>query len=234
MNRRTQVFCEKMYGWLLKAYPRAHRDEYGEAMAQAFRDLCRDSYARNGNWGLFNAILFTLLDAVPSIAAEYTAREIHAMFKRILYTNISSNRSDRSLGPVFAIMGAAILALAVYKLRDMHVDRSHFWLGTLAALSLSLQCALLGLLVHVMKVMNLPTLKIRRVPGQMLKYLPGLLFSAGCLGLVGTTLLLAELHLNEAQLLIGVLISLNLAMLCVAMGLLFNLAAPASETAHCS
>jgi hypothetical protein len=34
---------EKIYRRLLRAYPKAHRAEYGPAMAQLFRDQCRDA-----------------------------------------------------------------------------------------------------------------------------------------------------------------------------------------------
>lgn len=44
--------AEKLYGVLLHAYPQAHRREYGPLMSQAFRDLGREWYGRQGTWGL--------------------------------------------------------------------------------------------------------------------------------------------------------------------------------------
>lgn len=229
MQSKTVAFCERMYGWLLKAYPPSHRVEYGEAMAQAFRDLCRDACARHGTWGLLKVVLFTLADAVPSLVAEYTAQEARAMLKRILNSQISFGRLERSIGPIFAMLGAGVLALALHRFYEMHLDGAPFWLGALAATTLALLFAVVGLLVHVLKRWNIPVVQYRRAPGQMLRYFinaPGLCYTAGTWVLVGSVYKLGELRLTEAELLIGLLIALALSMLFIALGLLLNIAKP--------
>jgi len=35
---------QTIYGLLLRAYPPRHRAQYGAAMAQLFRDQCRDAW----------------------------------------------------------------------------------------------------------------------------------------------------------------------------------------------
>jgi capsular polysaccharide biosynthesis protein len=43
---------QKIYGRLLLAYPGSHRAKYGAAMAQLFRDQCRDAWNESPTWGL--------------------------------------------------------------------------------------------------------------------------------------------------------------------------------------
>jgi hypothetical protein len=52
----------KVYIVLLRLYPREHRREYGEWMAQLFRDQCTDAYAQRRALGLLALWLRTLWD----------------------------------------------------------------------------------------------------------------------------------------------------------------------------
>lgn len=60
-------WSERLFRLALRLYPAAHRAAFGEAMAQHFRDLCRDAYAREGWRGLarlwFNFATDTLKNA---------------------------------------------------------------------------------------------------------------------------------------------------------------------------
>ena len=49
---RSQEWSQRLYQRLLAAYPRRHREAYGGAMAQLFRDQCRDAWADGRNLGL--------------------------------------------------------------------------------------------------------------------------------------------------------------------------------------
>jgi capsular polysaccharide biosynthesis protein len=49
---RSLEFSQKLYQRLLRAYPRSHREAYGPAMAQLFRDQLRDAWAAERVWGL--------------------------------------------------------------------------------------------------------------------------------------------------------------------------------------
>lgn len=62
---------ERLYRLLLFAYPPAHRREYGPLMAQAFRDLCRNSYQRGGVVGLGELWFRIVTDTVTSSIAEH-------------------------------------------------------------------------------------------------------------------------------------------------------------------
>jgi hypothetical protein len=53
---------QKIFERLLLAYPKAHRAEYGPAMAQLFRDQCRDAWNESQRWGVMKLWLRVLPD----------------------------------------------------------------------------------------------------------------------------------------------------------------------------
>jgi capsular polysaccharide biosynthesis protein len=64
---------QKIYGRLMLAYPRSHRAEYGAAMAQLFRDQCRDAWSESRTWGLLKLWLRVLPDLVSTSIMERLA-----------------------------------------------------------------------------------------------------------------------------------------------------------------
>jgi capsular polysaccharide biosynthesis protein len=70
---RSFAWSEKVYGWLLRAYPPAHRQEYGACMAQLFRDQCRNAWDESGGWGLVGLWLRVLPDLVKTSIIERLA-----------------------------------------------------------------------------------------------------------------------------------------------------------------
>jgi len=70
---RAIALSEYVFQRLLRAYPRAHRDAYGEAMAQLFRDQCRDAWAESARWGLAKLWLRVLPDVVNTSVWEHLA-----------------------------------------------------------------------------------------------------------------------------------------------------------------
>jgi len=60
-----------LYAMLLRLYPRPFHDRYGEGMAQAFHDLCRER--RNANRGLFGFALWVFFETSGGIIMENTA-----------------------------------------------------------------------------------------------------------------------------------------------------------------
>ena len=75
----------RLFQRLLAAYPKAHRREYGPAMAQLFRDQCRDSWRAGRAWGLTWLWLRVLPDLVKTSLLEHisTLKERRAMLDRI-------------------------------------------------------------------------------------------------------------------------------------------------------
>ena len=70
MNRSVAI-SNRMYRLLLKTYPTGFRNEYGEDMAQVFRDSCRDEFTRNGRSALLGLWLFTVLDWAKTAADQH-------------------------------------------------------------------------------------------------------------------------------------------------------------------
>jgi capsular polysaccharide biosynthesis protein len=66
-------FSRRIYAFLLLAYPRSHRAEYGDPMAQIFRDQCRDAWKESGKWGLLKLWLCILPDLVGTSILERLA-----------------------------------------------------------------------------------------------------------------------------------------------------------------
>jgi hypothetical protein len=67
----TAYVSERLYRFLLFAYPPAYRREYGALMAQAYRDLCRDTVRQKGTAGLA-ALWFRILgDLARSAIAQH-------------------------------------------------------------------------------------------------------------------------------------------------------------------
>lgn len=69
-THRSLALSQQLYRRLLAAYPRAHREEYGDAMAQLFRDQCRDAWAAGRGWGLAALWLRILPDLVKTSCLE--------------------------------------------------------------------------------------------------------------------------------------------------------------------
>lgn len=72
-NNRALAVSQKIYGRLLLAYPKAHREEYGPAMAQLFRDECRDAWNESQSWGVARLWLRVLPDLVKTSIIERLA-----------------------------------------------------------------------------------------------------------------------------------------------------------------
>jgi hypothetical protein len=65
--------AEKIYRVLLLAYPVKHRAAYGEAMAQLFRDQCRDAWDASKSFGMLKLWLRVLPDLVSTSIMERLA-----------------------------------------------------------------------------------------------------------------------------------------------------------------
>jgi hypothetical protein len=76
-------FSNHAYRQLLRVYPKRHRAEYGECMAQLFRDQCRDAWAQSHWQGLFLLWLRTWPDFLKTVFIEHLSqlKENNIMFK---------------------------------------------------------------------------------------------------------------------------------------------------------
>jgi capsular polysaccharide biosynthesis protein len=72
-DNRMLAVSRKIYERLLLAYPKAHREKYGPAMAQLFRDQCRDAWNESQNRGVMKLWLRVLPDLVKTSIIERLA-----------------------------------------------------------------------------------------------------------------------------------------------------------------
>lgn len=70
---------ERIYRWLLYAYPAAFREEYGADMAQVFRDCCREAVEQGGNVAVVQLWLLTGWDLVITVLSQHLARRTQRM-----------------------------------------------------------------------------------------------------------------------------------------------------------
>src|SRR5258706_352318 len=104
----SEPFIRRYRSWyakLLRLYPKAHRDCFGEAMEQAFNDLCRERV--KAEKGLFRFALWIFLETSAGIIRENA--------KTIM--RCSMNRgSTIFLRAVIALIAIAALAVCVFPL----------------------------------------------------------------------------------------------------------------------
>lgn len=109
MNSQADVkavtVSEKLFRQLLTAYPPAHREEYGEPMAQLFRDQCRDAWNESHGWGLTKLWLRVLPDVVATSFSEH--------LETIKQRKFMSNRSGFRLAQFLTVF-AAVFLLVVF------------------------------------------------------------------------------------------------------------------------
>ena len=70
---RPDPFIRRTRNWytkLLRLYPKAHRERFGEGMEQTFNDLCRER--RKAGEGLFTFALWAFAETFAGITKEST------------------------------------------------------------------------------------------------------------------------------------------------------------------
>jgi hypothetical protein len=73
LSKKTAV-SERLYRKMLRLYPKSHRREYGEPMAQLFRDQCRDAWASGRYAGLTRLWMRTLPDLGKTCITEQISK----------------------------------------------------------------------------------------------------------------------------------------------------------------
>ncbi len=105
---------ERAYRLLLVAYPRRFRREYGESMAQVFRDCCRAAERGQGLRGVLWLWLVTLCDLARTAVVERITEALHM-----------SDRGWIRWSGLAAILGGALLILGIPGLGDQVPGVSH-------------------------------------------------------------------------------------------------------------
>ena len=71
-NGQVVATSERVYRWLLRAYPHDFRRDYGVEMIQLFRNCVRDAFVSHGGWGVLRLWFPTLGDAVVTAWRVWT------------------------------------------------------------------------------------------------------------------------------------------------------------------
>jgi capsular polysaccharide biosynthesis protein len=97
----------RLFRRLLVAYPKAHREEYGAAILQLFRDQCRDAWAANRTRGLIGFWLRALADLLKTSVWEHLSNANRGKFM----FNLIRSRPKALI--VFVSVFAAVFLLTV-------------------------------------------------------------------------------------------------------------------------
>jgi uncharacterized protein involved in exopolysaccharide biosynthesis len=108
---RGQEFrlSQAIYRRLLRAYPPRHRAAYGAAMAQLFRDQCRDAWTESPTWGLFKLWLRTL----PDLASTSILERLAALKERKTMTDKLANLFGFRVNPLSAFFRVFVLVFSL-------------------------------------------------------------------------------------------------------------------------
>jgi hypothetical protein len=96
------------YAKLLRLYPKAHRERFGEGMKQTFNDLCRERV--KAERGLFAFALWTFTETMAEIIRENTTSMMRCSMKQ---------GSTLFLKIVISIIGIAALAVCMFGLPEI-------------------------------------------------------------------------------------------------------------------
>ena len=112
---RSFSVSQKLYAYLLRAYPQRHREEYGAAMAQLFCDQRRDAWNESRHWGLAKLWLRVLLDLVNTSIREHLAalNERKSMTDKLAGLSGFQNPPAKVFFKVFAVVFLIVLITSV-------------------------------------------------------------------------------------------------------------------------
>jgi hypothetical protein len=97
--------CRNWYAELLRFYPKAHRERFGEGMEQTFNDLCRERV--KAERGLFSLALWVFVETMAAIIRENAT---------IVMRYIMNRCSTIFLRIVISLIAIAALAVCVFPL----------------------------------------------------------------------------------------------------------------------
>ena len=236
MDRHSRLlnFCERAYAWLLRAYPLDYRREFGGPMADAFRDLCRNTLRQRGAWGLLWVCLSVLADTAVTSMREQRGQIMSAP-KKIFTAKLSSDSADRKFGLVVGgLASQLIMPLAVHKMTLLGCTADEMVTGIVCA-------GLVGTLIALCAVSHVPQdkslmwfrrLLLTRITSRPAnpKFRQLVFFAVSLIALVLGVFTVDALKLSEAQVLFGVLIALAAALFLLLCGLLLTPTPPKDTT----
>jgi len=133
-DSRAVALSGRLFQRLLAAYPQDHRRDYGPAMAQLFRDQCRDAWGEGRGWGLTGLWLRVLPDLIKTSVLEHVSslKERKTMLERIGMLMRPRTAPRRVFIAVFAAVFVLIVAtttLITFILPDSYSGTARIKLG---------------------------------------------------------------------------------------------------------
>lgn len=81
---------DRLYRWLLVAYPAPFREQYGPQMAQVFLDCCRAAYQKGGTHSVLRLWIPTLVDLIINAIAEQVSTTMQGLRRQKARWNVQS------------------------------------------------------------------------------------------------------------------------------------------------
>src|SRR5688572_15513319 len=79
---------ERIYGFLLKFYPKSYRQEFGEEMKYVFSESLKDAYTEKGEQGLISIWARTIIDTGKSLVTQHLENQKEGDYMKTNSTNI--------------------------------------------------------------------------------------------------------------------------------------------------
>ena len=98
------AFSERIYRTLLRLYPESHRREFGDSMAQLFRDQCRDAWKMGNHAGLLKLWMRTLPDLGKTCVVE--------QFSKFEKNNVMKYLNSKNTPTLLLLIGLLLALLS--------------------------------------------------------------------------------------------------------------------------
>lgn len=116
----------RLYRSMLAVYPAGFRRDYGQQMAQVFRDTCNERYAEGGHRGLVELWTSVLIDLALSALRERIAAMTSATNRSAPILEGGQQMNRRSLiGPVLPYVLSIVFGLGISYV-NLHTDEVTF------------------------------------------------------------------------------------------------------------
>jgi hypothetical protein len=121
------IISENFYRKMLRLYPAPHRREYGEPMAQLFRDQCRDAWRLGHHAGMLKLWLRTL----PDVGKTCVGEQIKSIER-----NIMKHLNAKNTPTVLLVVGLLLALLTFSSFAGMRAHGIFMLLAMTSALAI--------------------------------------------------------------------------------------------------
>lgn len=116
-EQRIIARSTRLYGWVLRCYPKKFQQEYSQEILKDFHHHCRNAYTQNGTGGVLYLMLPMLTSAIADMGLEQLS-EVVRREKKSLPARNSILRNKIRLGriPRIALLSASSLLAAMFSI----------------------------------------------------------------------------------------------------------------------